>query len=153
LIKLRILQEVLSYSFGSHLTLIDCPGSNFFIVGEDCLKLIADAVRVHGRYYSIAHNVDRKGVSATKCRRYSFGHDLGGTLGWLVPLIVLPDFRNLFVWLCSLGFLLFRVLKRGRDARFDDIRSHFFPFLGNAFCVPAVTLLTQYSWQVFGFVS
>lgn len=29
-----------------------------------------------------------------------------------------------------LGFLLFRVLKTGSDSRFDDIRSHFFKFLG-----------------------
>lgn len=28
------------------------------------------------------------------------------------------------------GFLLFRVLKTGSDTRFDDIRSHFFKFLG-----------------------
>ncbi|KAH8832535.1 DUF1295-domain-containing protein [Flagelloscypha sp. PMI_526] len=28
------------------------------------------------------------------------------------------------------GFLLFRVLKRGSDNRFDDIRKHFFKFLG-----------------------
>lgn len=35
------------------------------------------------------------------------------------------------VWASRLaGFLLFRVLKTGKDARFDDIRSHFFKFLG-----------------------
>jgi hypothetical protein len=28
------------------------------------------------------------------------------------------------------GFLLFRVLKTGSDSRFNDIRSHFFKFLG-----------------------
>jgi len=28
------------------------------------------------------------------------------------------------------GFLLFRVLKRGSDSRFDDIRAHFFKFFG-----------------------
>ncbi|KDQ06856.1 hypothetical protein BOTBODRAFT_192793 [Botryobasidium botryosum FD-172 SS1] len=28
------------------------------------------------------------------------------------------------------GFLLFRVLKTGKDSRFDEIRSHFFKFLG-----------------------
>lgn len=30
------------------------------------------------------------------------------------------------------GFLLFRVLKTGSDRRFDDIRSHFFKFLGTS---------------------
>ncbi|CAE6418256.1 unnamed protein product [Rhizoctonia solani] len=35
------------------------------------------------------------------------------------------------VWATRLaGFLLFRVLKTGSDTRFDDIRSHFFKFLG-----------------------
>ncbi|ESK96396.1 hypothetical protein Moror_6904 [Moniliophthora roreri MCA 2997] len=35
------------------------------------------------------------------------------------------------VWAVRIaGFLLFRVLKTGSDARFDDIRSHFFKFLG-----------------------
>ncbi|KAL1946257.1 hypothetical protein VTO73DRAFT_15384 [Trametes versicolor] len=35
------------------------------------------------------------------------------------------------VWASRLaGFLLFRVLKTGSDTRFDDIRSHFFKFLG-----------------------
>ncbi|KAG8744977.1 hypothetical protein FRC10_009085 [Ceratobasidium sp. 414] len=35
------------------------------------------------------------------------------------------------VWAIRLaGFLLFRVLKTGSDTRFDDIRSHFFKFLG-----------------------
>ncbi|KAI0656923.1 hypothetical protein C8Q70DRAFT_1006955 [Cubamyces menziesii] len=35
------------------------------------------------------------------------------------------------VWAARLaGFLLFRVLKTGSDTRFDDIRSHFFKFLG-----------------------
>ncbi|KAI0090918.1 hypothetical protein BDY19DRAFT_886174 [Irpex rosettiformis] len=35
------------------------------------------------------------------------------------------------VWAARLaGFLLFRVLKTGSDARFDDIRSHFFKFMG-----------------------
>ncbi|KAB5594495.1 hypothetical protein CTheo_2126 [Ceratobasidium theobromae] len=35
------------------------------------------------------------------------------------------------VWASRLaGFLLFRVLKTGSDSRFDDIRSHFFKFLG-----------------------
>ncbi|KAG8926571.1 hypothetical protein FRC02_008796 [Tulasnella sp. 418] len=35
------------------------------------------------------------------------------------------------IWATRLGgFLLFRVLKRGSDSRFDDIRSHFFKFLG-----------------------
>ncbi|KAA1474998.1 DUF1295-domain-containing protein [Dentipellis sp. KUC8613] len=35
------------------------------------------------------------------------------------------------VWATRLaGFLLFRVLKTGSDKRFDDIRSHFFKFLG-----------------------
>lgn len=29
------------------------------------------------------------------------------------------------------GFLLFRVLKTGSDSRFDEIRSHFFKFMGN----------------------
>lgn len=29
-----------------------------------------------------------------------------------------------------LGFLLFRVLKMGSDNRFDEIRSHFWKFLG-----------------------
>lgn len=29
-----------------------------------------------------------------------------------------------------IGFLLYRVLKRGSDARFDEIRSNFFKFLG-----------------------
>ena len=30
------------------------------------------------------------------------------------------------------GFLLFRVLKVGSDARFDTIRAHFFKFLGTS---------------------
>ncbi|KAH7912700.1 DUF1295-domain-containing protein [Hygrophoropsis aurantiaca] len=35
------------------------------------------------------------------------------------------------VWAARLaGFLLFRVLKTGSDTRFDDIRAHFFKFLG-----------------------
>jgi hypothetical protein len=35
------------------------------------------------------------------------------------------------VWATRMaGFLLFRVLKTGGDARFDEIRSHFFKFLG-----------------------
>ncbi|EIW80218.1 DUF1295-domain-containing protein [Coniophora puteana RWD-64-598 SS2] len=35
------------------------------------------------------------------------------------------------VWAARLaGFLLFRVLKRGSDSRFDEIRGHFFKFLG-----------------------
>ncbi|KAI0337265.1 DUF1295-domain-containing protein [Trametopsis cervina] len=35
------------------------------------------------------------------------------------------------VWATRLaGFLLFRVLKTGSDTRFDDIRSHFFKFMG-----------------------
>jgi len=35
------------------------------------------------------------------------------------------------IWASRLaGFLLFRVLKTGKDARFDDIRIHFFKFLG-----------------------
>ncbi|KAI0367641.1 DUF1295-domain-containing protein [Pilatotrama ljubarskyi] len=35
------------------------------------------------------------------------------------------------VWAARLaGFLLFRVLKTGSDTRFDEIRSHFFKFLG-----------------------
>ncbi|KIJ63475.1 hypothetical protein HYDPIDRAFT_40904 [Hydnomerulius pinastri MD-312] len=35
------------------------------------------------------------------------------------------------VWAARLGaFLLMRVLKRGSDSRFDEIRSHFFKFLG-----------------------
>ncbi|KAF5335935.1 hypothetical protein D9611_006246 [Ephemerocybe angulata] len=35
------------------------------------------------------------------------------------------------VWACRIaGFLLFRVLKMGKDARFDDIRSSFWKFLG-----------------------
>ncbi|KAI0693423.1 DUF1295-domain-containing protein [Cytidiella melzeri] len=35
------------------------------------------------------------------------------------------------VWAARLaGFLLFRVLKTGSDTRFDDIRSHFFKFMG-----------------------
>ncbi|EAU90234.1 hypothetical protein CC1G_11558 [Coprinopsis cinerea okayama7 len=35
------------------------------------------------------------------------------------------------VWAIRLaGFLLFRVIKMGKDSRFDDIRSHFFKFLG-----------------------
>lgn len=35
------------------------------------------------------------------------------------------------IWATRLaGFLFFRVLKRGSDSRFDEIRSHFFKFLG-----------------------
>jgi len=37
----------------------------------------------------------------------------------------------LMIWAVRIsGFLLFRVMKVGKDARFDDIRSHFFKFLG-----------------------
>ncbi|KAL1747891.1 hypothetical protein HDZ31DRAFT_80051 [Schizophyllum fasciatum] len=38
------------------------------------------------------------------------------------------------------GFLLFRVLKMGSDARFDDIRSHFLKFLGQIIWVWVVSL-------------
>ncbi|KAL1667863.1 hypothetical protein GGF50DRAFT_124484 [Schizophyllum commune] len=38
------------------------------------------------------------------------------------------------------GFLLFRVLKTGSDARFDDIRSHFLKFLGQIVWVWTVSL-------------
>ena len=46
-------------------------------------------------------------------------------------------FRNIvaslfvIVWGIRLsGFLLFRILKTGKDDRFDDMRDHFFKFLG-----------------------
>jgi hypothetical protein len=35
--------------------------------------------------------------------------------------------------LSIVAFLLFRVLKTGSDTRFDDIRSHFFKFMGRAY--------------------
>ncbi|EEB91365.1 hypothetical protein MPER_10281, partial [Moniliophthora perniciosa FA553] len=45
------------------------------------------------------------------------------------------------VWAVRIaGFLLFRVLKTGSDARFDDIRSHFFKFLGQILWVWTVSL-------------
>ncbi|KAF8524165.1 DUF1295-domain-containing protein [Gautieria morchelliformis] len=45
------------------------------------------------------------------------------------------------VWAIRLaGFLLFRVLKTGSDTRFDNIRSHFFKFLGTYVQVWAVSL-------------
>jgi len=40
-------------------------------------------------------------------------------------------FVLLNVWAFRLGiFLLWRVLKRGKDERFDEMREHFFAFLG-----------------------
>jgi hypothetical protein len=44
--------------------------------------------------------------------------------------------------LTRVGFLLFRVLKTGSDTRFDDIRSHFFKFLGQ---FPSLFLIGQYN--------
>lgn len=48
-----------------------------------------------------------------------------------------PDARQIVasvllgVWALRLaGFLLFRVLRTGKDDRFDDKRDRFFPFLG-----------------------
>ena len=45
------------------------------------------------------------------------------------------------------GFLLFRVLKTGSDTRFDDIRSHFFKFLGK--CPPLNAELVLTMWFSF----
>jgi steroid 5-alpha reductase family enzyme len=52
----------------------------------------------------------------------------------------LAGIQDIFTLICSCvfkilvvglsGFLLFRVLKTGSDTRFDEIRSHFFKFLG-----------------------
>ncbi|KAK7056171.1 hypothetical protein VNI00_002723 [Paramarasmius palmivorus] len=47
----------------------------------------------------------------------------------------------LMIWAVRIaGFLLFRVLKTGSDNRFDDIRSHFFKFLGQILWVWTVSL-------------
>ena len=55
------------------------------------------------------------------------------------------------------GFLLFRVLKTGSDTRFDEIRSHFFKFLGKYSPLYAELVLTPWSsflgWSVQCFLS
>ncbi|KAH0582595.1 hypothetical protein H2248_010524 [Termitomyces sp. 'cryptogamus'] len=65
------------------------------------------------------------------------------------------------VWAVRIaGFLLFRVLRRGSDSRFDEIRSHFFKFLGFWIGKPIIicccdvlillfTLLGQIVWVPF----
>lgn len=45
----------------------------------------------------------------------------------------------------STGFLLFRVLKRGSDSRFDDIRSHFFKFLGEQYRLTSLLIYLYFS--------
>ncbi|KAJ2931823.1 hypothetical protein H1R20_g5270, partial [Candolleomyces eurysporus] len=47
---------------------------------------------------------------------------LGFAIAWTFQFDKITDFTG--------GFLLFRVLKMGSDTRFDDIRSHFWKFLG-----------------------
>ncbi|EPQ56428.1 DUF1295-domain-containing protein [Gloeophyllum trabeum ATCC 11539] len=65
----------------------------------------------------------------------------GSNFFWLALMTLLfartGDARNIvasvlvMVWAARLaGFLFFRVLKTGKDARFDDIRSHFLKYLG-----------------------
>lgn len=57
------------------------------------------------------------------------------------------------------GFLLFRVLKMGKDDRFDHIRTRFFPFLGfwvgkshqYLYSLPLLTLLLSQD-KLFGLV-
>ena len=52
---------------------------------------------------------------------------------WAVRIAGKPQIvviGNKFLDYFQSGFLLFRVLKMGSDTRFDDIRSHFFKFLG-----------------------
>ena len=47
-----------------------------------------------------------------------------------------------------LGFLLFRVLKTGSDARFDDIRSHFFKFAGKQMSMQLISDVAEYCVRV-----
>ena len=47
----------------------------------------------------------------------------GETVMWMIYLSIISPY-------VILGFLLFRVLKMGSDSRFDEIRSHFFKFMG-----------------------
>ena len=49
-----------------------------------------------------------------------------------MPTVFLNHQNNALTRFLStfVGFLLFRVLKTGSDARFNDIRSHFFKFMG-----------------------
>lgn len=61
----------------------------------------------------------------------------GGTSLAPYPRHTTPDARQIVVslfliaWAARLsGFLLFRILKTGKDDRFDDKRDKFFPFLG-----------------------
>ena len=51
----------------------------------------------------------------------------------------------------GIGFLLFRVLKTGKDARFDDIRSHFWKFLGS--CPPFISMFAAPYVPLFGQLS
>ncbi|GBE78864.1 hypothetical protein SCP_0200610 [Sparassis crispa] len=66
---------------------------------------------------------------------------LGFAIAWTFQFDKITDFTggsNVFIlslltWLLAVRlatFLLYRVLKYGSDSRFDDIRSHFFKFLG-----------------------
>uniref|UniRef100_A0A8H7XSA8 Uncharacterized protein n=1 Tax=Psilocybe cubensis TaxID=181762 RepID=A0A8H7XSA8_PSICU len=53
----------------------------------------------------------------------TIGYQLSGfAIAWSLQFDKITDFTG--------GFLLFRVLKMGSDSRFDDIRSHFWKFLG-----------------------
>jgi steroid 5-alpha reductase family enzyme len=73
-------------------------------------------------------------------------------------------FAMVCIWAIRIGgFLLYRVVKKGRDARFDDMRSHFWRFakfwIGQAFTVwilmlPAViALYDRIAIPAFGYVA
>lgn len=56
-------------------------------------------------------------------------HGLGCTDLRSDSQLTFVSYRSTYIAMLQ-GFLLFRVMKVGKDARFDDIRSHFFKFLG-----------------------
>lgn len=132
LTRSRTSQEVclsLSPSSDQFLTMSTHPGSNFFLLGTVYVRsrpswpnLGADEL------YSPSDPAHGKHLSCEKHCRLCLCHAVGYSFSRL-------GFRSNFVTEVdespqSLGFLLFRVLKRGSDSRFDEIRAHFFKFFG-----------------------